>query len=199
MINRHQVPQLDPLIASSTTNNAAPTTWWAFCLWGWRIDEGVITLMRAGILRDMSKFWDRIRSIFGGNKPAASSPAGKHCCAHQPQVPVQPDYPKDKTIRRVFIVEGCLICNACEAECPEVFRLAGSKPVAIMSSEVLPGSEQYFESHRERIEYVAAQCHVAVIGIEYTDGTFSPLGTTRGKAVSVAPELQGVPLELIQD
>ena len=139
----------------------------------------------------MTGWWNRVTALF--KKPAP--PINKTSCPHCTQAP-EPhklDYPKEKDILRVFVVEGCTICNACEAECPEVFKLDESKPVSIMTAEFTPDAESYFKSHRDKIEAAAHGCCVQVIGIEYTDGSFSPMGTHRGKVEHVAPSSPELP------
>lgn len=71
----------------------------------------------------------------------------------------------DKVIKRVFIAEGCIPCCACEAECPDVFDVQDD------NTYIRPGSESFYLSHRKQIEEASDGCPVAVIKIEYTDGT----------------------------
>ena len=70
-----------------------------------------------------------------------------------------------KIIRRVFIAEGCIPCCACEAECPEVFD------VGTENTYIRLNAAEYFLSHKSRIEEAADGCPVAVIKIEYVDGS----------------------------
>ncbi|HEU4950306.1 MAG TPA: ferredoxin [Holophagaceae bacterium] len=81
-----------------------------------------------------------------------------------------------------------MICCACEFECPEVFKMDDAQAESVRSAGFTPDAGTYFESHREKIEAAAHGCCVSVIGIEYTDGTFSPLGNHPGKVEHVVPD-----------
>jgi len=80
------------------------------------------------------------------------------------QIPKPPLDPQRRIVR-VWIEEGCLICQACESACPSVFSVGDDTAV------VRPDAAQWFESQRELIERAYDHCCVEVIMIEYADGT----------------------------
>jgi ferredoxin len=81
------------------------------------------------------------------------------------------------TIKRVWIEEGCIVCNACETTCPEVFnvtedscniraesRVDGQQTTNLSErSEVKP---EFQESLADQIEEAAEGCPVEVIKFE---------------------------------
>ena len=143
----------------------------------------------------MAGLGNRILSLFKRQDSAKGKANCPHCV--QPSghmtAPRTLDYPKEKPIRRVFITEGCMICNACVAGCPEVFKLDESKSVSVMSTEFTQEAESYFVSRRDGIEAAALGCCVSVIGIEYEDGSFSPMGTRPRKLEHVVPDREDLP------
>ncbi len=83
-----------------------------------------------------------------------------------------------KPIRRVYIEQGCMICNACATICPEVFYLSPEKNAegGWESAIVKDGAGKYYASKRKEIHDAAEGCCVAVIKIEYSDGSRSKFG-----------------------
>ncbi len=68
------------------------------------------------------------------------------------------------TIRRVWIVEGCIACNLCEDLVPEVFEVPAGE-----TSRVRKGHEKHLKGDREmdeRIGEAADSCPVEVIKLE---------------------------------
>jgi len=64
-------------------------------------------------------------------------------------------------ITKVWIEEGCIVCNACDAECPDVFLVTDT--TCIIKEEVSFPVEGDLES---QIEAAAAGCPVEVIKYE---------------------------------
>lgn len=65
-----------------------------------------------------------------------------------------------RRIAKVWVEEGCLICQACEMVCPAVF-------VVEDTSMVRPDASIHFDSQRDAIEEAKEACCVEVIKIEY--------------------------------
>jgi len=94
-----------------------------------------------------------------------TAPARK-CCV---QSAAKVQLPPDRRIAKVWIEDGCLICNACEATCPQVFKTLDDHAI------VLAGSESSFVDCRDAIEQAAIGCCVAVIRVQYDDGSLAPI------------------------
>ena len=58
-------------------------------------------------------------------------------------------------IKKVWIEEGCTVCNLCEDTCPEVFNVTDD------ACEVKEGVD--FDAHADEIEQAADDCPVEVI------------------------------------
>lgn len=144
----------------------------------------------------MAGLWKRILSTLLRKEPPKPKAGCPHCAEpSRKEAGLRAlEYPKEKAIRRVFINEGCMICCACESECPEVFKLPAAQSESLQSAGFTPDASTYFESRREKIEAAAHGCCVSVIGIEYTDGTFSPLGNHPGKVEHVVPDSPELPI-----
>jgi len=80
-------------------------------------------------------------------------------------------------IVKVWIEEGCIVCNACEAECPEVFHVTdtscninGAVRADGIDSENRDEMSELLEEHQTgleaAIEAAIAGCPVEVIKIE---------------------------------
>ena len=80
-------------------------------------------------------------------------------------------------IAKVWIEEGCIVCNACDAECPDVFLVTDS--TCVIKAEVredgqenenrddkAPLKAEYQESLEASIEAAASGCPVEVIKFE---------------------------------
>jgi ferredoxin len=66
------------------------------------------------------------------------------------------------TVARVWIEPGCIVCNACESNCPEVFH------VQVESSTVRPEAlnVEFLKPLAEAIRDAAEQCPAEVIKFE---------------------------------
>jgi ferredoxin len=80
-------------------------------------------------------------------------------------------------ITKVWIEEGCIVCNACEAECPDVFHVTDSSCNVNGSvredgqdtenrDEMSPLSGSFGVDLEASIEAAAAGCPVEVIKFE---------------------------------
>ena len=80
-------------------------------------------------------------------------------------------------ITKVWIEEGCIVCNACEAECPDVFLVTDTtcviKPdvrddgLETENREEMSALKEEFQTSLEAaIEAAAAGCPVEVIKYE---------------------------------
>ena len=80
-------------------------------------------------------------------------------------------------ITKVWIEEGCIVCNACEAECPDVFLVTDTtcviKPdvredgIETENREEMSALKDEFQTSLEAaIEAAAAGCPVEVIKYE---------------------------------
>jgi ferredoxin len=71
-----------------------------------------------------------------------------------------------ETILRVWIEPGCIVCNACESNCPEVFH------VEVESSTIRPEAMnvEFLGPLSKSIRDAAAECPVEVIKFETSDG-----------------------------
>lgn len=64
-----------------------------------------------------------------------------------------------RTVTRVWIAPGCIVCNLCEDTCPEVFDVRAD------SCEVRAGADRHFEAASSRIVQAADECPVDVIRV----------------------------------
>ena len=62
-------------------------------------------------------------------------------------------------IGRVWIDPGCILCNACEETCPEVFEVTEKDCI------IRPGADL---TRVERIKHATEECPVGVIKFEET-------------------------------
>jgi ferredoxin len=80
-------------------------------------------------------------------------------------------------IKTVWIEEGCIICNACDAECPDVFAVADTSSTIKASvrqdgqenenrNEKSPLKVEFQVTMEAGIEAAAAGCPVEVIQFE---------------------------------
>ncbi len=80
-------------------------------------------------------------------------------------------------IAKVWIEEGCIVCNACEAECPDIFHVTDTSCNIIGAvredgtdsenrDEMSPLAGSYGSDHEASIEAAAAGCPVEVIKFE---------------------------------
>ena len=112
---------------------------------------------------------------------------------HQADQPAGADTAKPR-VTKVWIEEGCIVCNACEADSPEVFRVTGTT-CTIKASVRVDGKESenriekngLYPSDGERlmasIITAAQNCPVDVIKYEVLgETTHSPLPTVEAKA-----------------
>ncbi len=80
-------------------------------------------------------------------------------------------------ITKVWIEEGCIVCNACDAECPDVFLVTDTTCVIKADvredgnetenrDEMSPLKGEFQDSMEAGIEAAAAGCPVEVIKFE---------------------------------
>ncbi|HJW09190.1 MAG TPA: ferredoxin [Holophagaceae bacterium] len=121
----------------------------------------------------MSSLWGRLLSLFGRLGNSEPRQEVMKACACEPTPTYRLEYPKEKTIKRVYIAEGCMICDACSTTCPDVFRLPAEKDSEgnWQSALVKAEARSFFESKMAEIHEAADGCCVSVIKIEYTDET----------------------------
>ena len=69
--------------------------------------------------------------------------------------------PPTETIRiaRVWIADGCIVCNLCEDTCPEVFDVQAD------TCTVRPAAERYYGQRQAQLVQAAEECPVEVIRI----------------------------------
>lgn len=68
------------------------------------------------------------------------------------------------SIKRVWIVEGCISCNLCEDLCPEVFEVPAGE-----TSQTTKGHQRYLTGDADmddKIREAVESCPVEVIEIE---------------------------------
>lgn len=63
------------------------------------------------------------------------------------------------TIGRVWIADGCIVCNLCEETCPEVFEV-NEKTCVVRAS-----APHYYQGASARIAQAAEECPVEVIRV----------------------------------
>ena len=68
---------------------------------------------------------------------------------------------RGKTIKRVWIEEGCISCGLSESNCPEVFKVETGEPLKIIEGIDYSGLE-------EKIKDAANACPVQVIMYDET-------------------------------
>ena len=73
-------------------------------------------------------------------------------------------------IKRVFVEEGCMICNACETTCPDVFYVTHETCI------IKPNAGKAYESQVNLIVEAMVGCCVDVIRIECNEGKIGPTG-----------------------
>jgi len=125
-------------------------------------------------------------------EPAAAAPAPK---PEAPKAEAKPaiDAPR---ITKVWIEDGCIVCNACEAECPDVFHVTADS-CHIKADSRVDGKEDENRTGKSplkgdlgvdqfaKIVAAAAGCPVNVI--KY-DGTAATLAAAPAAPVAAAPE-----------
>jgi len=65
-------------------------------------------------------------------------------------------------ITKVWIEAGCISCELCQDQAPQVFRVEDGQDCV-----VLPDAPQHFAAQREDIEQAAKDCPVEVIKLGY--------------------------------
>ena len=70
-----------------------------------------------------------------------------------------------ETVTKVWIEPGCIVCNACEGHCPEVFH------VEVETSTIRPDAlnVEFLRPLSQSIREAAAECPVEVIKFETTE------------------------------
>ena len=74
-------------------------------------------------------------------------------------------------VTKVWIEPGCIVCNACEGNCPEVFHVEPES--STIRSEAM--NVEFLRARGEEIRKAAAECPVEVIKFETADAD-SPSG-----------------------
>jgi ferredoxin len=71
-----------------------------------------------------------------------------------------------ETVLKVWIEPGCIVCNACESNCPEVFH------VEVESSTIRPEAmnAEFLSPLSKAVRDAAAECPVEVIKFETAGG-----------------------------
>lgn len=64
------------------------------------------------------------------------------------------------TIKKVWIIEGCTVCNLCESTVPEVFAVPDT------GATVKADAAQFFASKEAEIKEAATSCPAEVIKFE---------------------------------
>lgn len=62
-------------------------------------------------------------------------------------------------IVRIWIADGCIVCNLCEETCPDVFDVQAE------TCAIRPVAERYYAERRPAIVQAAEECPVEVIRI----------------------------------
>ena len=62
-------------------------------------------------------------------------------------------------IARVWIADGCIVCNLCEDTCPDVFDVQADTCV------IRPAAERYYSDREQAIIQAAEECPVEVIRV----------------------------------
>ncbi len=62
-------------------------------------------------------------------------------------------------IERIWIAEGCIVCNLCEDTCPDVFDVQAD------TCTIRPAAERYYCQKEAAIIQAAEECPVEVIRI----------------------------------
>jgi ferredoxin len=67
--------------------------------------------------------------------------------------------PSASTIARVWIAEGCIVCNLCEDTCPEVFDVQAD------TCTIRPAAQRHYLDRHDAIVQAAGECPVDVIRV----------------------------------
>ncbi len=70
-----------------------------------------------------------------------------------------PDSLPHAIIRRIWIAEGCIVCNLCEDTCPEVFDVQADTCTIRLTAG------RYYLERQEAIRQAAEECPVEVIRV----------------------------------
>ena len=70
------------------------------------------------------------------------------------------------TVLKVWIEPGCIVCNACESSCPEVFHVEVES--STVRSEAL--NVEFLAARTAAIREAAAECPAEVIKFETHEG-----------------------------
>jgi ferredoxin len=65
----------------------------------------------------------------------------------------------EKTISRIRIAPGCIVCNLCEDTCPEVFKVNAD------TSTLRDAAPDHYRTHALKIIQAAQECPVDVIRV----------------------------------
>ncbi len=64
-----------------------------------------------------------------------------------------------RTITKIWIAPGCIVCNLCEDTCPEVFKVNAD------TSIVRESAGRHYRTHGLKIVQAAQECPVDVIRV----------------------------------
>jgi ferredoxin len=70
--------------------------------------------------------------------------------------------PSGQLITKVWIEDGCIVCDACQTTCPEVFEVQAES--CIIRPEAL--AREFLQSRSRAIRLAAEECPVEVIRFE---------------------------------
>jgi len=93
-------------------------------------------------------------------------PEDRKCCCRSAETAQRDARDLERRIVTVTIdTEHCVICNACESICPEVFSCREDGAVLTATAA------EHFTAKRDMIEKAVVHCCVEVISVRYADGT----------------------------
>lgn len=74
-------------------------------------------------------------------------------------------------ITRIWIADGCIVCNLCEDTCPDVFDVQADTCV------IRPTAERYYLDRHDAIVQAAEECPVEVIRVAGVNEPAEPENT----------------------
>ena len=70
----------------------------------------------------------------------------------------------DNPIKSVWVEQGCVVCNACEAACPEVFNVTDEDCL------IINNDPDFLNQHNEKVIEASDGCCVEVIRVKFEKG-----------------------------